>query len=117
MVFLDSVSYKNTTIADFAGNSCPKELLKLVRRMQREGFGPMVYTNNGQPEKCIEAYMPDKITTATIIAAYCQWGRVDEATAVFSELKDKDILCWTTMLVGYAKSGRKEGALLFNGML
>lgn len=45
MVFLDSVSYKNTTIADFAGNSCPKELLKLVRRMQREGFGPMEYTN------------------------------------------------------------------------
>ncbi|XP_023516538.1 pentatricopeptide repeat-containing protein At4g02750-like [Cucurbita pepo subsp. pepo] len=84
------------------------------------------YVKNGQPEKCIgllhemrlSGHMPDQVTLSTVIAAYCQCGRGDEARRVFNEFKDKDIVCWTAMLVGYAKSGREEDALLlFNEML
>lgn len=84
------------------------------------------YVKNGQPEKCIgllhemrlSGHMPDQVTMSTIIAAYCQCQRVDEARMVFNEFKEKDIVCWTTMLVGYAKSSREEDALLlFNEML
>ncbi|XP_022987633.1 putative pentatricopeptide repeat-containing protein At1g68930 isoform X2 [Cucurbita maxima] len=84
------------------------------------------YVKNGQPEKCIgllhemrlSGHMPDQVTLSTVIAAYCQCGRADEARRVFNEFKDKDIVCWTAMLVGYAKSGREEDALLlFNEML
>lgn len=84
------------------------------------------YAKNGQVEKCIgllhemrlSGHMPDRVTMSTIIAAYCQCGHVDEARRVFSEFKEKDIVCWTAMLVGFAKNGREEDALLlFNEML
>lgn len=84
------------------------------------------YVKNGQPEKCIgllhemqmSGHMPDQVTMSTIIAAYCQCRCVDEARKVFSDFKEKDIVCWTAMLVGYAKNGREEDALLlFNEML
>lgn len=37
---------------------------------------------------------------------------------VLSEFKEKDIVCWIAILVGHAKNGREEDALLlFNEML
>ncbi|CAK9329433.1 unnamed protein product [Citrullus colocynthis] len=52
------------------------------------------------------------------LLAYCQRERVDEARMGLSEFKEKDIVCWIAILVGHAKNGREEDALLlFNEML
>ncbi|GLT56276.1 hypothetical protein SLA2020_293280 [Shorea laevis] len=78
------------------------------------------YLKNGQPEKCIHLFdqmqfagiKPDEVTLSSILQAYFQRGFIDEASKVFSMIKEKDMVCWTTMIVGYAKNGREEDALM-----
>ncbi|GKV20678.1 hypothetical protein SLEP1_g30765 [Rubroshorea leprosula] len=84
------------------------------------------YLKNEQPEKCIHLFdqmqiagiKPDEVTLSNILQAYFKRGFIDEASKVFSTIKEKDMVCWTTMTVGYAKNGREEDALmLFRNML
>ncbi|XP_022732334.1 pentatricopeptide repeat-containing protein At2g22070-like [Durio zibethinus] len=84
------------------------------------------YLKNGQPEKCIYLFQemqvgglkPDEVTVSNVLGAYFQSGLIDEASKVFSMIKNKDKVAWTTMIVGYAQNGREEGALnLFSKML
>ena len=81
------------------------------------------YVKNGLSEKCIELFhemrllglKPDQVTVSNILGAYFQCGYVDEAIKTFSEIKEKDKICWTTMMVGYAQNGREEDALMLFG--
>lgn len=84
------------------------------------------YVKNGQPEKCLELFhemklwglKPDQVTISNVLGAYFQCGYVDEASKIFNEIKEKDKISWTTMIVGYAQNGREEDALmLFGDML
>ncbi|XP_059638193.1 pentatricopeptide repeat-containing protein At2g22070-like [Cornus florida] len=84
------------------------------------------YLINGQPEKCIGLFhemrlsglKPDAITVSNVLGAFFQRGYIDEAHETFSEIKEKDKVCWTTMIVGYTQNGKEEDALmLFSEML
>ncbi|OMO81037.1 hypothetical protein CCACVL1_12650 [Corchorus capsularis] len=84
------------------------------------------YLKNGQPEKCIDLFQkmrgngfkPDEVTLSNVLCAYSQSGLIDEASNVFSMIKNKDKICWTAMIVGYTQNGKEEDALnLFNKML
>lgn len=84
------------------------------------------YLQNGQPEMCIKLFSemqlsglkPDQVTFSNILTAYIQCGNIDEAYNTFSEIKEKDKVCWTTMIVGCAQNGKEEDALLlFKKML
>jgi pentatricopeptide repeat protein len=83
------------------------------------------YVKNGQPEKCIELFhemklwglKPDQVTISNALGAYFQSGYVDEAGKIFNEIKEKDKICWTTMIVGYAQNGREEDALMMFGTM
>lgn len=84
------------------------------------------YLKNGLPDECISLFhemklsglKPDDVTIANILGALFQTGRFDEANKVFSEFKVKDVVCWTTMIVGYSQYGKEEDALdLFSRML
>ncbi|KAK9269288.1 hypothetical protein L1049_001058 [Liquidambar formosana] len=81
------------------------------------------YLNNRQPEKCIDLFRemqlsdlkPDQVTVSNVLGAYFQSGYIDEARKTFSEIKEKDKVCWTTMIVGYAQNGKEEDALMLFG--
>lgn len=84
------------------------------------------YVKNRDPEKCIELFCEmkllgletDHVTVSNVLSAYFQCGYVDEASRIFNEIKEKDKICWTTMIVGYTQNGREEDALmLFSLML
>ncbi|XAR53372.1 hypothetical protein NMG60_11021908 [Bertholletia excelsa] len=84
------------------------------------------YLKNGKPEECVGLFhemqlkgiKPDGFTVSNVLGAFFQSGYIGEAQKAFSELKEKDKVCWTTMIVGYAQSGREEDALmLFSQML
>ncbi|RVW38245.1 Pentatricopeptide repeat-containing protein [Vitis vinifera] len=84
------------------------------------------YLQNGQPETCTKLFcemqssglMPDQVTISNILSAYFQCGYIDEACKTFREIKEKDKVCWTTMMVGCAQNGKEEDALLlFREML
>ncbi|KAH0970533.1 hypothetical protein GBA52_022689 [Prunus armeniaca] len=81
------------------------------------------YLKNGQPEKCIDLFhemqssglKPDQVTVSNILRAYFQSGNIVKARKVFDEIREKDKICWTTMIVGYAQNGREEDALILFG--
>ncbi|KAJ6857056.1 hypothetical protein NC651_038680 [Populus alba x Populus x berolinensis] len=61
---------------------------------------------------------PDQVTVSSVLGAYIQGGYIDEARKVFGEVREKDEVCWTTMIVGCAQNGKEEDALLlFSEML
>ncbi|XP_041007280.1 pentatricopeptide repeat-containing protein At4g02750-like [Juglans microcarpa x Juglans regia] len=79
------------------------------------------YVKNRHPEKCIELFCemkslgmkPDQVTVSNVLGAYFQCGYVDEASRIFTQIEEKDKICWTTMIVGNAQNGREEDALMF----
>uniref|UniRef100_A0A7N0VKM3 DYW domain-containing protein n=1 Tax=Kalanchoe fedtschenkoi TaxID=63787 RepID=A0A7N0VKM3_KALFE len=82
--------------------------------------------SNGKPEAAVELFrqmkiahvQPDLITNSSVIGAYFQCGCVEEAVKLFSDIKEKDRVCWTEMIVGYGHCGREEDALsVFHEML
>ncbi|KAF8393417.1 hypothetical protein HHK36_021661 [Tetracentron sinense] len=81
------------------------------------------YLKNGQPEKCLDLFRemrlmgvePDLVTVSSVLGAYFQSGCIEEASRTFSEIKDRDRVCWTTMIVGYTQNGKEEDALLLFG--
>ncbi|MCL7027806.1 hypothetical protein MKW94_030339 [Papaver nudicaule] len=84
------------------------------------------YLKNGRPEKCLDLFLemkvagvkPDLVTVSSVLGANFRSGFIDEATRIFKEIKEKDGVCWTTMIVGYAQNNREEDAwMLFNEML
>lgn len=84
------------------------------------------YLRNGQPGKCIDlfremqvlGFRPDEVTVSNVLSAYFQIGCIDEAEKLFCVIREKDKVCWTTMIVGYAQHGKEEDALrLFGDML
>lgn len=81
------------------------------------------YLNNRQPKKCFDllremqlaGLKPDQFTLSNVLGAYLQGGYIDEALRIFTEIKEKDKICWTTMISGYAQNGREEDALMLFG--
>ncbi|KAL2500895.1 putative pentatricopeptide repeat-containing protein [Forsythia ovata] len=84
------------------------------------------YLRNGKPEKCVKMFDEmkvlglklDQVTISNVIGAFFKIGCVDEACRAFREIKVKDKVCWTAMIVGYGQIGLEENALmLFREML
>ncbi|KAI3866938.1 hypothetical protein MKW92_043499 [Papaver armeniacum] len=84
------------------------------------------YLKNRRPEKCLDLFLemkvagvkPDLVTVSSVLGANFQSGFIDEATRIFKEIKEKDGVCWTTMIVGYAQNNKEEDAwMLFSEML
>ncbi|KAL4572256.1 hypothetical protein LXL04_019026 [Taraxacum kok-saghyz] len=81
---------------------------------------------NGLPEECLELFhemklsniKPDMVTVSNVLGAFFKKGQLDEAHKLFTEVEDKDVISWTTMISGYVQNGKEEDALmLFNKML
>ncbi|KAK1415995.1 hypothetical protein QVD17_31783 [Tagetes erecta] len=84
------------------------------------------YVKSRLPEKAIELFSEmkmsglkaDVVTVSNVLGALFQTGRIDEAQKLFAEIEKKDIVSWTTMIVGHVQNGKEEDALmLFNNML
>ncbi|PON77672.1 DYW domain containing protein [Parasponia andersonii] len=84
------------------------------------------YLINGEPRKCIDLFSemqvsglkPDQVSSSNVVSAYFQTGCIDEAIETFYGIKEKDKICWTTMIVNCTQNGREEDAfMLFGNML
>ncbi|EFJ36831.1 hypothetical protein SELMODRAFT_77396 [Selaginella moellendorffii] len=61
--------------------------------------------------------MPERDTVAwnTLIAAYVQYGRMDEACKAFDAMEERTVVTWTTMIAGYGRHGNlSEAKRLFD---
>ncbi|KAL0303623.1 UNVERIFIED_CONTAM: Pentatricopeptide repeat-containing protein [Sesamum radiatum] len=124
----------NSVINGYALNSRPNETLTLYRRMSLEGVKPDGFTLVSLLTACAElgalalgrrahVYMMkvglDKNLHAAnaLMLLYAKCGNIRDAKKVFDGLEDKNVVSWTSLIVGLAVNGFGEAALeLFREM-
>ncbi|KAL7106683.1 hypothetical protein ACP275_06G009300 [Erythranthe tilingii] len=117
----DIVSW-NTMINGLAQNGYVDEAVECFHRMEEEGLKPNDVTMVGVLSACgkksdvkfgrwVHSYIETNrirlslILCNAILDMYTKCGSMKDAKKLFDNMVEKDIISWTTMLAGYAKSG------------
>lgn len=59
----------------------------------------------------------DSFVLTGLVDMYAKCGEIDVARKVFERIWDRNVVCWTSMIVGYVQNNcAREGLLLFNRM-
>ncbi|CAI9096494.1 OLC1v1032656C1 [Oldenlandia corymbosa var. corymbosa] len=121
-------------MSGYVQNNCFKEGLGLFRLMQLKGIQPdeaiLVSALSASAHlgsfdvgiwihRHIEKFkLPLSIKLGTaLLDMYAKCGYLDVAEKVFYEMPKRDVICWNTMLSGFALNGNVKGALrLFSEM-
>ncbi|WCJ26010.1 Pentatricopeptide repeat (PPR) superfamily protein [Euphorbia peplus] len=83
------------------------------------------YVKAGLPEKALEVFNkmkrvglePDQVAFVTTINAYVGLGRLNDASYLFSQMRNPNVVAWNLMISGHAKRGYEEKAVeLFQNM-
>ncbi|KFK33531.1 hypothetical protein AALP_AA5G025300 [Arabis alpina] len=131
MVTGDAIVW-NSIIAGFAQNNKSDEALKLFKRMKRAGFLAEQATLTSVLRACtglallelgmqvhvhIFKYDQDLILNNALVDMYCKSGSLEDARRVFRNMKERDVISWSTMISGLAQNGYSQEALkLFESM-
>ncbi|EYU28824.1 hypothetical protein MIMGU_mgv1a026731mg [Erythranthe guttata] len=60
---------------------------------------------------------PDSFVLTVLVDMHAKCGELNTARKMFERIPDRNVVCWTSMIVGYVqKKCAKEGLLLFNHM-
>lgn len=129
----DSVSY-SAVISGCVQNGYAEEALQLFQKMQILGVEPQTATMMGFFPACsylsalrhgvcghgysiIHGLTADISICNAVIDMYSKCGKMDAARNVFDRMKEKDVVSWNAMIVGYGIHGLgKEALLLFQDM-
>ncbi|KAK6918423.1 DYW domain [Dillenia turbinata] len=49
----------------------------------------------------------------SLVALYAKGGCIDDAKRIFDSMQDRDVITWTTLIVGYAQNGRGDDSIRF----
>ncbi|KAL3011939.1 hypothetical protein AAZX31_07G227600 [Glycine max] len=133
MPYRDSVSY-NTLIACFASNGHSGKALKVLVRMQEDGFQPTQYSHVNALQACsqlLDLRHGKQIHGRIVVAdlgentfvrnamtdMYAKCGDIDKARLLFDGMIDKNVVSWNLMISGYVKMGNPNECIhLFNEM-
>ncbi|KAL3367323.1 hypothetical protein AABB24_011851, partial [Solanum stoloniferum] len=122
----DVVSW-NTMILGFAEGGYADEALKMFHRMGEENVRPNDVTMMAVLSACgkkldlefgrwVHAFIKRNgireslILDNAILDMYMKCGSIEDAERLFHKMGEKDIVSWTTMLVGYARAGNFNAA-------
>ncbi|KAF9626491.1 hypothetical protein IFM89_034425 [Coptis chinensis] len=75
--------------------------------------------NEGKKIHCeiVKVGNPDSFLLTKLVDMYAKCGEVESSLILFEEIPDRNVVCWTSMIVGYAQNDcAKEGLVLFNRM-
>ncbi|KAK7337350.1 hypothetical protein VNO77_17917 [Canavalia gladiata] len=118
----------STMISGYARNSCFDKAVELFEVLQAEGVVANETVMVGvisscahlgalaMGEKAHEYVMRNNLTLNMILGTalvdmYARCGNVEKAVQVFEELPEKDALCWTVLIAGFAMYGYAKKAL------
>eukprot|EP01018_Ginkgo_biloba_P019324 Gb_30146 [translate_table: standard] len=122
-------------IAAYAQNGHGEKALKLFYHMQHAGVKPNNFTFSSAIRACatlealeqgIEIHKlfqrsgcrSDVVIESALVDMYVKCGHIEEARQVFDKMSQRNVVTWTTMIVGYAQNERGEESLrLFCSML
>lgn len=118
----------NTVINGFALNGRPNEALTLFREMSLEGVKPDGFTMVSLLSVCAElgalelgrrvhvhmlkvGLQENLHACNALLDLYAKCGSIREAQKLFNEMKEKNLVSWTSLIVGLAVNGFGEEAL------
>lgn len=129
----DVVSW-SAIIAGFVQNGCFEEALELFGQMQKTGVRPNVVTYSGilpayanlavlkQGKEVHEdiircGYHADVFVGSGLVDMYAKCGSITDARKVFATMRQRNVVLWNAMIVGYAMHGcGKEAIQIFEQM-
>ncbi|XP_073299471.1 pentatricopeptide repeat-containing protein At2g03880, mitochondrial [Primulina huaijiensis] len=122
----------NTIIGGFAQNSNGDEALNLFIRMKRLGFWADQSTLTSvlrsstslallelgrQIHVHVIKFDRDLVLNNALLDMYCKCGSLKDANCTFTRMVEKDVISWSTMIIGFAQNGYSKKALdLFEEM-
>ncbi|KAL0421898.1 UNVERIFIED_CONTAM: Pentatricopeptide repeat-containing protein, mitochondrial [Sesamum latifolium] len=131
MVTSDLVVW-NSIIGGFAQNSDGDEALNLFIRMKRSGFWADQSTLTSVLRACtslallelgrqvhvhVIKFRRDLVLDNALLDMYSKCGSLKDANCTFTRMIVKDVISWSTMIIGFAQNGYSRKALeLFEAM-
>ncbi|XP_057780697.1 pentatricopeptide repeat-containing protein At2g03880, mitochondrial-like [Salvia miltiorrhiza] len=122
----------NSIIGGFSQNSDGDEALNLFIRMKRSGFWADQSTLTSVLRGCtslallelgrqvhvhIIKFDRDLVLNNALLDMYCKCGSLKDANAIFTRMVVKDVISWSTMVIGFAQNGYSRKAIdLFEAM-
>ncbi|XP_057871166.2 pentatricopeptide repeat-containing protein At4g02750 [Cryptomeria japonica] len=124
----------NAVIAGYAQSEHSEQALQIFHQMQSAGIKPNSKTfvsvlpacaNLTALEQGIEihdkiiasGFQYDEFVMSALIDMYAKCGNIEKARELFDKIHRQDVVCWTTMISGYAMNGCAQEALkLFEQM-
>ncbi|KAJ9554877.1 hypothetical protein OSB04_009491 [Centaurea solstitialis] len=111
------------------GDAYVKKALDLLPEMQRHGLRPSEFTFSAMIKACIACkdfeygkqihglvcknnLQSDEYIGSVLIEMYSMWNSTDDAMTCFDSTRKRDIVIWTSMIVGHAQNGEYERALV-----
>lgn len=125
----------NSMTSSYARSGSPEDAQRLVMMAMREGLRPTEFTfaiilNTISPSSSIHLLTQihslvlksgmemDTVVASSLLSLYAEWGAIESAVKVFSVVTTKDLVCWNSMIAGFAMNGCGEEALsVFEEML
>ncbi|KAI7731459.1 hypothetical protein M8C21_026883 [Ambrosia artemisiifolia] len=116
----------NSVIGAFAQNSDGDEALELFKRMKRCGFladqatltsvlractGLALLELGRQVHVHVLKYHRDLILSNALLDMYCKCGSMEDARFEFTRMVNKDVISWSTMIIGLAQNGFSHEAI------
>ncbi|XP_051116541.1 pentatricopeptide repeat-containing protein At2g03880, mitochondrial isoform X2 [Andrographis paniculata] len=113
-------------------NSDGDESMNLFIAMKRSGFSPDQSTLTSVLRACtslallelgrqvhvnVLKFDRDLVLNNALLDMYCKCGSLEDANRIFCRMVVKDVISWSTMIIGFAQNGYSQRALdLFNAM-
>ncbi|KAL1803216.1 hypothetical protein ACET3Z_031863 [Daucus carota] len=86
-------------------------VLKACSELRDLGVGKKVHCH------VVKAGNPDSFVLNGLVDVYAKCGEVSSSRRVFDEIVDRDVICWTSMIVAYVQNGcAEQGLSVFNRM-
>ncbi|XVF72263.1 hypothetical protein PTKIN_Ptkin12aG0106300 [Pterospermum kingtungense] len=118
----------NAMIVAYSRKLFPDEVLGFYHQMIVEGIRPDSSTFTLAIKACVSlmdlemgeeiwhkavdlGYQNDVFVASSVLNLYVKCGKMDEAMVVFNKMPRKDLVCWTTLVTGFAQSGRPGEAI------
>lgn len=118
----------NALINAYSRKGCPDQVLRLYHGMASEGIMPDSSTFTVTIKACTTlndletgeevwseavecGYEADVFVGSSVLNMYVKIGMMGKALAFFDRMRRRDMVCWTTIVTGFAQSGQPEEAL------
>ncbi|KAK2995733.1 hypothetical protein RJ640_004262 [Escallonia rubra] len=118
----------HTMLKGYAHNSCLDDALSFFNRMKYDSVRPVVYNFTYLLKVCgdsadlvrgreihgqliVHGYASNVFAMTGVVNMYAKCRLIDEAYKMFDRMPERDLVCWNTIVAGYAQNGLAKRAL------